>query len=96
MGSLFSLCQCVISPWLGRCESLYLVNLSLYITRLRVFKVTTVLTPVSDRYGRKKVLLATMVGNILSAVIWVQSTSFVSASQLMDVPRESVLQVVRR
>ncbi|WVF65796.1 hypothetical protein IAT40_000533 [Kwoniella sp. CBS 6097] len=51
MGSLFSLCQCVISPWLGR---------------------------LSDRYGRKKVLLATMMGNILSAMIWIQSTSFSS------------------
>ncbi|WVQ79092.1 hypothetical protein IAT38_001186 [Cryptococcus sp. DSM 104549] len=51
MGSLFSFCQCIISPWLGR---------------------------LADRYGRKKVLLATMVGNILSAVIWIQSTSFAS------------------
>ncbi|OCF43363.1 hypothetical protein I317_02801 [Kwoniella heveanensis CBS 569] len=51
MGSLFSLCQCIISPWLGR---------------------------LSDKYGRKKVLLATMMGNILSAVIWIQSTSFSS------------------
>lgn len=33
---------------------------------------------VSDRYGRKKVLLATMVGNIISALIWLQSTTFVS------------------
>lgn len=32
---------------------------------------------VSDRYGRKNILLATMVGNILSAVVWLRSTSFV-------------------
>ncbi|WWC68605.1 uncharacterized protein I206_102535 [Kwoniella pini CBS 10737] len=51
MGSLFSFCQCIISPWLGR---------------------------LSDKYGRKKILLATMLGNILSAVIWIQSTSFAS------------------
>ncbi|ODN97482.1 hypothetical protein L198_04049 [Cryptococcus wingfieldii CBS 7118] len=51
MGSLFSFCQCIISPWLGR---------------------------LSDRYGRRKVLLATMVGNIASAAIWIQSTSFES------------------
>jgi MFS family permease len=36
------------------------------------------LTVVSDRYGRKKVLLATMTGNILSAVVWLRSTTFVS------------------
>ncbi|GHJ86419.1 hypothetical protein NliqN6_2821 [Naganishia liquefaciens] len=51
MGSVFSLCQCVISPFLGR---------------------------LSDKYGRKKVLLATMVGNILSAAIWLRSTTFSS------------------
>jgi len=32
----------------------------------------------SDRYGRKNVLLWTMVGNLLSAVVWLQSTSFAS------------------
>jgi MFS family permease len=36
------------------------------------------LTKVSDRYGRKNVLIATMMGNILSAIIWLRSTSFVS------------------
>ncbi|OCF75012.1 hypothetical protein I204_03860 [Kwoniella mangroviensis CBS 8886] len=51
MGSLFSFCQCLISPWLGS---------------------------LSDKYGRKKVLLATMMGNMLSALIWIQSTSFAS------------------
>jgi MFS family permease len=33
---------------------------------------------VSDKYGRKKILLATMVGNIVSAAIWLRSTTFVS------------------
>ncbi|KZT12519.1 MFS general substrate transporter [Laetiporus sulphureus 93-53] len=32
----------------------------------------------SDKYGRKRVLLITMIGNILSALIWVKSTTFVS------------------
>lgn len=32
---------------------------------------------VSDTYGRKKVLLMTMLGNILSAAIWLRSTTFV-------------------
>ena len=36
------------------------------------------LKSVSDRYGRKKVLLATMTGNLLSAVVWLRSTTFVS------------------
>lgn len=51
MGSLFSFCQCIISPWLGR---------------------------LADRYGRRKVLIATMVGNIVSVTIWIKSTSFES------------------
>ncbi|KIP08310.1 hypothetical protein PHLGIDRAFT_88266, partial [Phlebiopsis gigantea 11061_1 CR5-6] len=32
----------------------------------------------SDKYGRKRILLITMIGNILSALVWVQSTSFAS------------------
>jgi hypothetical protein len=35
---------------------------------------------VSDKYGRKPVLLLTMLGNILSAFIWLKSTTFVSIS----------------
>lgn len=40
---------------------------------------------VSDRYGRKRVLLATMIGNIISTVIWLESTSFVSLLYRPDV-----------
>jgi hypothetical protein len=36
------------------------------------------LISVSDKYGRKRVLLATMVGNIISAAMWLRSTTFVS------------------
>jgi len=32
----------------------------------------------SDKYGRKRILLLTMIGNILSAIVWIQSTSFAS------------------
>ncbi|KAG8695662.1 hypothetical protein FRC09_009009 [Ceratobasidium sp. 395] len=32
----------------------------------------------SDKYGRKRVLLVSMLGNILSAIVWIQSTSFSS------------------
>ncbi|TBU49432.1 MFS general substrate transporter [Dichomitus squalens] len=32
----------------------------------------------SDKYGRKRVLLITMIGNLLSAIVWLQSTSFAS------------------
>ncbi|QRV73142.1 major facilitator superfamily transporter [Ceratobasidium sp. AG-Ba] len=32
----------------------------------------------SDKYGRKRVLLVSMLGNILSAIVWIQSTSFAS------------------
>lgn len=72
MGSVFSLCQCVISPFLGRCK---LPGVGPNILT-HAFSILAV----SDRYGRKKVLLATMVGNILSATIWLRSTTFVSAS----------------
>ncbi|PLW21832.1 hypothetical protein PCANC_01856 [Puccinia coronata f. sp. avenae] len=49
LGSIFSFCQFLISPVIGR---------------------------LSDRYGRKPVLLLTMLGNILSAFLWLTSTSF--------------------
>ncbi|KAI0750752.1 MFS general substrate transporter [Daedaleopsis nitida] len=32
----------------------------------------------SDKYGRKRILLITMIGNILSALVWLFSTSFAS------------------
>lgn len=30
----------------------------------------------SDKYGRKRILLLTMIGNIVSALVWIKSTSF--------------------
>ncbi|KDR83637.1 hypothetical protein GALMADRAFT_235941 [Galerina marginata CBS 339.88] len=42
------------------------------------FFVSPRIGSLSDKYGRKRVLLITMIGNILSAVIWIQSTSFAS------------------
>ncbi|KAF8897637.1 major facilitator superfamily domain-containing protein [Infundibulicybe gibba] len=42
------------------------------------FFVSPKIGALSDRYGRKRVLLITMIGNILSAVVWVQSTTFAS------------------
>ncbi|KAH9953422.1 hypothetical protein BC827DRAFT_1273523 [Russula dissimulans] len=32
----------------------------------------------SDKYGHKKILLITMIGNMLSALVWVKSMTFVS------------------
>ncbi|KAI7952066.1 hypothetical protein MJO28_007750 [Puccinia striiformis f. sp. tritici] len=49
LGSIFSFCQFLISPIIGR---------------------------LSDRYGRRPVLLMTMIGNIISAILWLTSTSF--------------------
>ncbi|EGO02190.1 hypothetical protein SERLA73DRAFT_178004 [Serpula lacrymans var. lacrymans S7.3] len=42
------------------------------------FIVSPYIGSLSDKYGRKRILLITMIGNILSAVVWVQSTSFAS------------------
>ncbi|KAF8745980.1 hypothetical protein AX14_004272 [Amanita brunnescens Koide BX004] len=46
------------------------------------FLVSPKIGSLSDKYGRKRILLLTMVGNILSAVVWVRSTTF--ASYLMS------------
>ncbi|ETW83894.1 major facilitator superfamily [Heterobasidion irregulare TC 32-1] len=42
------------------------------------FIVSPYIGSLSDKYGRKRVLLITMIGNILSAVVWIQSTTFAS------------------
>ncbi|KPV73302.1 uncharacterized protein RHOBADRAFT_55064 [Rhodotorula graminis WP1] len=49
LASLFSFCQFLVSPYIGR---------------------------LSDRYGRRTVLLATMVGNLASAVLWLVASRF--------------------
>ncbi|KIM46086.1 hypothetical protein M413DRAFT_65291, partial [Hebeloma cylindrosporum] len=42
------------------------------------FFVSPRIGSLSDKYGRKRILLITMIGNILSAIIWIQSTTFAS------------------
>lgn len=42
------------------------------------FFVSPKIGALSDKYGRKRILLVTMIGNILSAVVWIQSTTFAS------------------
>ncbi|KAF8621622.1 hypothetical protein AX15_007640 [Amanita polypyramis BW_CC] len=42
------------------------------------FIVSPKIGSLSDKYGRKRILLLTMVGNILSAIVWIQSTTFAS------------------
>jgi hypothetical protein len=67
---------CLVELW-GACS--VSVNASLALPSAPVSLTFMIgLTVVSDRYGRKKVLLATMTGNILSAVVWLRSTTFVS------------------
>ncbi|KZT62884.1 MFS, DHA1 sub-family [Calocera cornea HHB12733] len=51
LGSVFSVLQFLVSPWIGS---------------------------LSDAYGRKPVLLVSMIGNILSGIVWMKSTSFMS------------------
>lgn len=42
------------------------------------FLVSPHIGSLSDKYGRRNVLLISMIGNILSALIWIQSTTFAS------------------
>ncbi|KAH7887646.1 major facilitator superfamily domain-containing protein [Phlebopus sp. FC_14] len=42
------------------------------------FLISPQIGALSDKYGRRRVLLATMVGNILSALVWLKSTTFSS------------------
>ncbi|KAI9512223.1 MFS DHA1 sub-family [Russula earlei] len=42
------------------------------------FLVSPYIGTLSDRYGRKKILLITMIGNMLSALVWIKSTTFAS------------------
>ncbi|KAL0949439.1 hypothetical protein HGRIS_009497 [Hohenbuehelia grisea] len=42
------------------------------------FFVSPRIGALSDKYGRKRILLITMIGNILSALVWIQSTTFAS------------------
>ncbi|KAF5344115.1 hypothetical protein D9758_008841 [Tetrapyrgos nigripes] len=46
--------------------------------RMLQFLVSPRIGSLSDKYGRKRILLITMIGNILSALVWVTSTSFAS------------------
>ncbi|KAI9448167.1 MFS DHA1 sub-family [Lactarius indigo] len=52
-----------------------LLNLSF---RTLQFIVSPYIGSLSDKYGRKKILLFSMVGNILSALVWIKSTTFAS------------------
>jgi hypothetical protein len=86
IGSIFSFCQCLISPFLGARESHRMALRSIVPWVWAVSKADHDFShycpphihPVSDKYGRKPVLLATMIGNIISAGIWLGSTSFAS------------------
>ncbi|CAE6469435.1 unnamed protein product [Rhizoctonia solani] len=42
------------------------------------FVISPYIGSLSDKYGRKRILLLSMIGNILSAMVWIQSTSFAS------------------
>lgn len=52
--------------------------MNLTSTRTLQFIVSPHIGALSDKYGRKRILLITMAGNILSALVWIQSTSFAS------------------
>ncbi|KAK0490881.1 major facilitator superfamily domain-containing protein [Armillaria novae-zelandiae] len=40
------------------------------------FIVSPRIGSLSDKYGRKRILLYTMIGNVLSALVWIKSTTF--------------------
>ncbi|KAF9055447.1 MFS general substrate transporter [Hymenopellis radicata] len=40
------------------------------------FIVSPKIGSLSDKYGRKRILLFTMIGNLLSAIVWIKSTTF--------------------
>ncbi|KAG2349014.1 MFS DHA1 sub-family [Suillus weaverae] len=42
------------------------------------FLVSPHIGSLSDKYGRRNILLISMIGNILSALVWIQSTTFAS------------------
>lgn len=42
------------------------------------FLVSPKIGTLSDKYGRRRVLLVSMLGNILSALVWIKSTTFAS------------------
>jgi len=42
------------------------------------FYISPKIGSLSDKYGRRNVLLFSMIGNVLSALVWIQSTSFAS------------------
>lgn len=47
-----------------------------FIPRTLQFIVSPKIGSLSDKYGRKRILLITMIGNILSALVWIKSTTF--------------------
>ncbi|KAG6378687.1 major facilitator superfamily domain-containing protein [Boletus reticuloceps] len=60
--SMFAICS-------GIAQSVY---------RTLQFLVAPLIGALSDKYGRRNVLLVTMAGNILSALIWIKATTFSS------------------
>ncbi|KAF8318207.1 MFS DHA1 sub-family [Clavulina sp. PMI_390] len=42
------------------------------------FIISPFLGRLSDKFGRKRILMLSMIGNILSAIVWLQSTTFAS------------------
>ncbi|KAF8339027.1 MFS DHA1 sub-family [Cantharellus anzutake] len=40
--------------------------------------ISPALGTLSDKFGRKRILMLSMIGNLLSAIVWLQSTSFAS------------------
>jgi MFS family permease len=66
----------------------------LFNVRTLQFLVSPYIGALSDKYGRRRILLITMIGNILSAVVFVLLNNFLYPS-LMPIPQMDPVDFIR-
>lgn len=76
LGSIFSLAQWIVSVSFSYvCALKAVAHVCVCVCQLGA-QISPRIGALSDKYGRKSVLLATMIGNFASNAIWMVSTSF--------------------